>query len=352
MTEVIRCTKCILPATQEGIDFDSFGVCNFCREFVPVKPLGEKALLKKLKKVKGEKYDCVVPVSGGRDSTYVLYILKRKYGRNPLAVNFHNGFAHPLAIENLERACKILGVELRIESAPFNLTWRVARSLIRSAIPYGPKDMLNNICTHCSHGAHGAVQRVMLQEGLEYIISGTSHPEDTVVDWGMFPKISKKKKLLSPNVLRMLSAIGYYFTHRASLKVPGDKVIDFNRPSILHEMDGKYFSLFDYLEWDRVKIKETITNELGWRKPEGRATSWRYDCKLVPLVNYLTKHGTGVEKLVDGFSTMIRYGKLTREEALQQIGEWDGGVFSKDVEEVLKDGLKLSGREIERIKNI
>ena len=349
--ELKRCSKCVLPATQEGIDFDGEGVCNFCREFEPYKPLGEAALLEKLKDVKGDKYDCVVPISGGRDSTYVLYMMKAVYGKDPLAVNFANGFVHPLVIDNLEGACDKLDVDLLIESAPLNLSWKVARSMLRSSIDYGPKEMLNNVCTHCSHGAHGAVQRAVIRERVDYIITGKSHPEDTVVDWADFPKVSKKKKLLSSNCLRTVGAIGYYLTHRTILRVPGDKLVNFNRPMVLKEIEGKYFSLFDYIEWDRRVIKETITSELGWKKPEGAATSWRYDCKLVPLVNYLTKRGTGVEKLVDGFSTMIRYGKMTREEALEQIGDWDGGAFTPDVEEVVRDILKFSDAEVEHVKN-
>ncbi len=100
-TNVRRCTRCILPESYPDIDFDSKGVCRMCREFdhryqnIDWAFL-EKKLIRMLGRYRGKgrsKYDCLVPFSGGKDSTYTLWLLKNKYGMNPLAFNVDNGFA-------------------------------------------------------------------------------------------------------------------------------------------------------------------------------------------------------------------------------------------------------------------
>ena len=351
MSEEKRCTKCVLPDTHEAISFDENGVCNYCREFEPFKPFGEEALIEKLKEVKGDEYDCIAPVSGGRDSTYVMYALKVKYGKNPLAVHFDNGFTHPLARENLRNSCRELGIDLIIEKSPFGISRKITSNLVKSSIPYGPKEVLNHVCTQCSHGATGAVQRIAKRKGIEYIITGSSHPEDVTIDWSAFPKIPKKKKIVSSGGFNMVCGLGWYLAQRSLLHVPGDRWLSTRKPLIPGIDSGKVFSLFDYIEWDRNLIRDTIEKELGWKKPEGSATSWRYDCKITPFVDYLCKRGTGVEKKVDGFSTMIRYGKMTREEALEQIRNSDDGEMTPELEQMLREDLKLTDEEIEMVKN-
>jgi len=76
-----RCTRCILPETFPGIRFDEDGVCNYCLEYKPVNVLGEEALVKVLDgyRGKGREYDCIVPISGGRDSSFVLHQMEVWY---------------------------------------------------------------------------------------------------------------------------------------------------------------------------------------------------------------------------------------------------------------------------------
>mgnify|MGYP000630771079 CR=1 FL=1 len=99
-----KCTKCILPETYPEITFDEEGICNYCKEYKSINYKGEKLFVELLDKHinKGRKYDCQVPISGGRDSTYVLYKMKEKYKMNVLAFNYDNGFVSQQARENIE----------------------------------------------------------------------------------------------------------------------------------------------------------------------------------------------------------------------------------------------------------
>ena len=121
MATVTRyCSKCILPDTYRDISFNSEGVCNYCVDYRPVdRNLGKEALLNLLRsRTKTGPYDCVVPLSGGKDSTFVLYYIVRELGLKPIAVNYDSGFQTQFARENVHNACRLLGVQLAAVTAP------------------------------------------------------------------------------------------------------------------------------------------------------------------------------------------------------------------------------------------
>ena len=93
-----KCTKCLLPETHETINFDSKGTCNICtqqsdkKEKINWKTQKEE-LDKLISEHKGKyEYDCIVPFSGGKDSTWTLYYLIKEFNLNPLVVRFDHGF--------------------------------------------------------------------------------------------------------------------------------------------------------------------------------------------------------------------------------------------------------------------
>src|SRR5688572_9340962 len=111
------CTQCVMDTSVPDITFDAAGVCNYCsaaRERIAREHFGEvehtgrlEALIEQIRRDgKGRPYDCVIGVSGGVDSTYVAYLVKRKFGLRPLAVHFDNGWNSELAVENIERLLK------------------------------------------------------------------------------------------------------------------------------------------------------------------------------------------------------------------------------------------------------
>jgi len=83
------CSNCVLPDNYPDIVFDENGICNYCKEFTPILYEGEKAFINTIAefKNKNNEYDCLVPLSGGSDSTYVLYQAKFKYGMKPLCLS-------------------------------------------------------------------------------------------------------------------------------------------------------------------------------------------------------------------------------------------------------------------------
>jgi tRNA(Ile)-lysidine synthase TilS/MesJ len=115
MSELIRCTRCILPGTLSAVTFDENGVCNHCRkydadfkEWDSIKERREqefKAILLHAKKLK-RPYDVLVPLSGGKDSTYALYLCSKVYALKVLAVTLDNGYLTQPARNNISNALK------------------------------------------------------------------------------------------------------------------------------------------------------------------------------------------------------------------------------------------------------
>ena len=108
-----RCRKCILPETFPGIKFNQEKICNYCKDWEPIKVFGEEQLKNKLLPYqdKGDKYDALVPISGGRDSSYVLSNIVKKYKMRTLALTVDGGFITEEGYRNINIVTTKLGVD-------------------------------------------------------------------------------------------------------------------------------------------------------------------------------------------------------------------------------------------------
>jgi tRNA(Ile)-lysidine synthase TilS/MesJ len=117
----VRCIKCVLPDNYPGIAFNQEGICNYCITYKERKYHGGHILKEEIeyllnkKRYRNKNYDCLVGVSGGRDSSYLLYYLVKKLNLRVLAYSVDNGFIPEQTKLNMENMCKILNTELIIE---------------------------------------------------------------------------------------------------------------------------------------------------------------------------------------------------------------------------------------------
>src|SRR5437763_716652 len=117
-----RCTRCLYDESVPSITFDENGVCNYCHTHdslaaeYPVGADGQARLQKIADQIRhdgrGKQYDVVVGVSGGCDSSYLLYLTKHVLGLRPLAVHFDNTWNSTTAVANIQRVLKALDVDL------------------------------------------------------------------------------------------------------------------------------------------------------------------------------------------------------------------------------------------------
>ncbi|HOA05294.1 MAG TPA: N-acetyl sugar amidotransferase, partial [Candidatus Fermentibacter daniensis] len=296
--EKTRCTRCILPADYPNVSFDADGVCRVCREHdVRYGSIDWEARERTLGRIldryrgRGLKYDCMVPFSGGKDSTFTLWTIKNRYGMNPLAFNFDNGFLDSDALSVVKKSCRKLGVDLYTYTPDTGLLNRVYRRAL---------EQTGEFCSACVVLMPTAIFRAADIHGIRLIVAGFSDEleapprETSYMDRTCFWNIMKG---------------GF---SRKELKW------DFFFPSWKRMFGVKQINLPDYIRWDLPMIYETLNRELDF----GRSmASVRYDCLGTPHSSYLFSRRTGFGKYEYLYSNMVRAGVISREEALRIVAE-------------------------------
>jgi len=201
------CKKCINHKGCISVEIGSDGICNHCKEpdkyfVVPISPeLKEqkrKEMEKILKKIKAKhrnrEYDCVVGFSGGKDSTYLLYILAVKYGLNVLAVSVNSGYMNKVALNNIKQTIKNLGVEHIFIKPPIEVFTKLYRWHI---INYDSNDlpMMKKICDNCTDLIDSLVIKEAARRGIPYVFIGLS-PDENARHFFEIPKEKLNHSLL------------------------------------------------------------------------------------------------------------------------------------------------------------
>ena len=158
-----RCTRCVLPETFPGIQFDDEGVCQYCRHTPsPERRAEQKAKLRArfeqlVTEVRDEPgYHCLMSWSGGKDSTYTLWLMRHEYNLRILAFTFDNGFVSPAAIDNMRTIADNLGIDHIIIRPGFHFLRQVfAASLDPGMYPPKALERASAVCSTCMGLAKG-----------------------------------------------------------------------------------------------------------------------------------------------------------------------------------------------------
>jgi len=340
-----RCKRCIMPATYPGITFNDEGICNYCTGSRPVTSenkadlIGEDKLIKLIRgeKNKGE-YDCVVPLSGGKDSTYALYYAVKKLGLKPLAVTYSSGFQTQMAMDNIQNACEILNVPCVIEKANQKNQDKLLKDSLRISDVIGSFVLT---CLSCGTLIKAIPTKVAKQRKIPYILFGDSIREsvrliklkskienadykkvrDNNFIVGIVERFAKLKEVrmtpfkflhILPRLIRYRVLTMYQLL---SLGVPLKQAVFPNIGIELRENDPQMIHFFDYIDWDPVEGINVLTKELKWKHPPDRKS--RFDCCLNCFGSYdaLRKGGISGNGIIA--CNLIREGLLSREEALK-----------------------------------
>ena len=303
------CTRCIQDSTIPGIEFDSNGECNFCHlydKMCEVFPNGEKGkaiwnqhLVKIKKQGEGKKFDCVIGISGGRDSIYSLWNTVKVWGLSPLAVHFNDGFDNPVAGENMVKACKILGVELRTITSD----WREAKALKIDFLKASTPDL--NLGTDI--GIATALYGVAAKENLKYILIGQSFRTEGTkpLSWSFFEG-------------KYLKSVHQKFSGTPLRKwTPNDPGFNLG----IKEM--AYYTMFRgiktlmpmyYHDYIRDNADILIKKELDWVYPGAHY----FDDLYHSLIKYVHRVKFNIDMNLNSDAALVRSGQLDREEGLKR----------------------------------
>lgn len=315
------CSACVLPENYPGISFDSEGICNFCRSHEKATYLGVPALEQALNEAAGgdTRPRCIVPVSGGKDSTYVLYYLTKVLGVEAIAVNYDAGFTHPDAAANLRSMTERLGVELVIVRG--HRQKRLLVGNLRAYLERPAPAMVPLMCTGCRVGIVGGACKVARERKINAIVMGFSHLEEAPFkanalagNGGSVLRGLARNLLQNPRYL----AYGGPFTQAADYLHSYARVREWGRALQVLHPGIRQISFFDYIEYHPERIQREVIAEVGWSCPDPE-NSWRFDCTIKLLLNYLYAASWGFTADHDYLSARIREGYITRAQALSAL---------------------------------
>lgn len=334
---VTRCVKCLMPSTYPNIKFDEEGVCSHCCDYIKPEPLGAESFLHKVLSKHGEHYDCVLGISGGKDSSYVAYLTK-KFGLRALAVSYDFPFMVDLARRNIKAVCESLGIELLIVNSRNNFEYGLMRNHLMSLAATGTTW---GQCMFCHYGIEAVLYETAKSRGIPFILSGVTQSETW---WNPGSRLGFLVQHLKDLPLSEQIQFGFHQSRaymglvdqRMQFPIPGNNPLNVYARARTPADGPETIRVFDYIEWDQDVIEETLQEETGWQKPP-KDLSWRYDCILEPLLDYTFKKEYGISSAGLYICGLIRAGKVSREEAMRLVEEnEDQGRLDENLRSVLE----------------
>lgn len=301
------CTRCIMDTTDPDIRFDAQGVCNHCHRYdsvsktrlIPVEERDKrlKALIDEIKAVgDGKPYDCVIGVSGGVDSTYVAWLVK-KLGLRPLAVHLDNGWNSELAVANIEKTLNTLGIDLYTHVLNWEEFRNLQSSFLKASTPDGevPTD----------HAIFALLYELAAKHGLKHVITGTNVVSEAILpekwgygyfDWRYVKDVHRRfgtSRLSTYPHFSLIKLAYFVFIRRIRM-----------------------VSILNYVKYDKDEAMDVLQNQLGWVYYGGK----HYESIYTRFYQaYILPRKFDIDKRKAHYSNLVLSGQMTREEALEQM---------------------------------
>jgi N-acetyl sugar amidotransferase len=320
-----RCTNCGLPETHETISFDAAGVCNICRqqEFKKERidwTANKKALDALIEEHRGKfDYDCIVPFSGGKDSTWTLYYLVKEYGIKPLVVRFDHGFMRPNLEENNKRTLRKLGVDY-LSMTP---NWKVVqRLMLQSFLEKG------DFCWHCHTGIFSYPMWIAIEKKVPLIFWGEPSAEYTAY-FSYDQQEDVDEKRFNRYVNLGISADDMYVRLGGNIDARDLKPYSYPPLKALRDLNYRSVCLGSYVAWDVKTQSEIIQRELGWQgdQVENVPPQYRYEkieCYMQGVRDYIKFIKRGYSRPSHLVAIDRRNGRLGAEEGRELVAGYEG----------------------------
>jgi len=306
------CIRCVCDDTFPAINFDDKGVCAYCRlqdildKEYPTGLEGERRLQVIVERMKAhgkdKKFDCVTGISGGRDSTYTLWLLKKKYGLNPLAVHFNDGFGNPTAGENMQKACRTLGVEKRTITSDWRESKDLKIAFLKASVP--------ELEQGTDLGIASALYGVAAKEDIKYVVIGQSFRTEGIapLEWNFLDGRYLKK---------VHQMYGQVALRKWSPSDPGFNLSTSHMAYYLVWKGIRTVTPLYNLDYARNEAEEIIVSQLGWENTGAHY----YDDLYQSLMTYILRVKFNIDRRKLNYAALVRAGQMTRDEALERISE-------------------------------
>jgi N-acetyl sugar amidotransferase len=320
-----RCTRCLLLETHDTVVFDAEGVCNVCRNHEHRREKVDWAARERefraiVDEYRGKHaYDCIVPFSGGKDSTFTAWALVKRYGLKPLVVCFDHGFMRPTVLANTERTIRTLGVDF----LKFRASWTVVKKLMVESLR-----RKGDFCWHCHTGIFSFPMQMALRFQVPLVIWGQPNTEYNAYFRPDEQELVDEKRF---NRYVNLGITAEDMVGMLDGEVTLRDLEPFRYPprEALRALGYRSICLGTYVRWDVKEQTRIIEQELGWRgdQVEGVPGAYSYEkieCFVQGVRDYLRFIKRGMGRTNHLACIDIRDGRLSREEGLRLAAEHDG----------------------------
>ena len=343
------CKKCLYPSTKPQLEFNNDGICSACtnhdlKETIDWnKKRNElKQILEKNKSKDGNAYDCIIPVSGGKDSTYQTYVIKEEFGLNPLVVNFHPFDQTDIGKKNLDNL-KRLGVDC-IEFSPNpNIYQKLAR--------YGLTELGD-----FQWPEHIGIFTVPVQIAVRYKIPLIIWGENPQLEYGQPTNVDKETILdrewneknggyfLDKIKPEDMTKYGFTMSDLKPYLYPSDDETT--------QVGVTGIFLGTYIKWDifkQLEFVKTIGFSENDENKEGTYDKWEnLDVYFTVFHDYFKFLKYGFGRATDHTSIEIRYGRMNREKGIELVKKYEGKIPRKYLKEFL-NAADITINEFEEI---
>lgn len=335
------CTRCIMDTTDPEITFNEQGHCNHCvgyfdnvNKVLKHDEKGQAELSQLMKKIqsdgKNQDYDCLIGLSGGVDSSYIAYQVK-KMGLRPLAVHFDSGWNSELAIKNIENIVE----NLKIDLYTYVCDWKEMQDLQLSYFKAG----VINADIPMDHAFLAILHKIARKKKLKYFISGHNFETEAIL-----PKAW---------VYNAADLVNLKDIQKREGKV---KLRKYPKESLLMNLYTRFFfrlkriHLLDYETYHKEDAMKLIENELGWKYYGGK----HYESVFTRFYQgYYLFERFGVDKRRAHLSTLICSRQMTRNQALEELSKplYPDPQLLKEDMEFVPEKLGISQQEFTAIIN-
>ena len=330
------CTYCIMDTTVPDIRFNAEGQCNLCLEHINRIRVEEeqynqkslnKLVLRIKKNKKNKKYDCVIGVSGGVDSTYTAYLVKEVLKLNPLAVHFDNGWNSELAVQNIKNCLSTLDIDLYTHVVDWNEFKDIQRSLILSSV--------KNIEMATDHAIVSLLIKVASQQGIRFILHGGNNATEGIMPFSWMETNNDKK---------VITSITKKFSNRKLDTLPTLSLIGYFYYLVIKRI--KYIPLLNYFKYEKNDVIKILKEKINYQPYDSK-----HNESLITkfFQQYILPEKYNIDKRKAHYSNLIISNQINRAQALSLLKKelYNSSEFVHDKKFFLK---KLNFTEDEFIK--
>jgi N-acetyl sugar amidotransferase len=330
VTQLKKCGSCLLPETYETIEFDQQGTCNVCRgkQFRDehIDWTQRKAMLEELvEEYRGKyDYDCIVPFSGGKDSTFTLWYLVTQFKLKPLVVRFDHGFMRDTLGENNTRTFKKLGVD----TITFTPNWKLVKRLMLEALR-----RKGDFCWHCHTGIFSYPMHIAVKFNVPLVFWGEPSSEYTQYYDYADDSIEEVDETRFNRFVNLgITAEDMYGMIKDDFDVQPRDLMPYTYPATrdLKRLRYRSVCLGSFIPWDVKKQVEIIQRELGWKGDQVEGMPWddypyeKIECYMQGMRDYIKYLKRGYSRVSQMVALDLRNGRIDKERGQHLVDQYEG----------------------------